>query len=318
MTDGLSIGSYGGLGSTGLYGSYYDPSMMAMMGGYGSYGMMNPLMMSGMGMAGGMYNPSFMSNYTEMMKNMYSAQNEIQKMQLQNQVDMHSELQQAQVRNNAAHNEAFFKTIMEDGYVKNAVREIYDAVHSSNMDAVAIKYQELKQMILNKYSDHFKNSIGGQNDKESLDDYISTMYAEIGGGLNPNGGKPDLRTDIKTYGENPFEHGANTTFMGNSGHNRLTAEQCLNQIYGTPINDKGSKEHAEMFGRGAGRLKEFGVASGAGAVAGLGIWGLGRIAPINKVSNLFKGRAKLLGWCGAAAGAVLDILWQNGIILDRA
>ena len=27
-----AIGNYGGLGSSGLYGSYYDPSMMSMLG----------------------------------------------------------------------------------------------------------------------------------------------------------------------------------------------------------------------------------------------------------------------------------------------
>ena len=311
MTELLSsIGSYGGLGSTGLYGSYYDPSMIAMMGGYGSYGMTNPMMMSGMGMMGGMYNPTFMSNYTDMMKNMYSAQNEIQKLQLQNQVEMHAAKEQAQVQNGAAHNEAFFKMIMEDGYAKNAIREIYDAVHNSNMDAVAKKYFELKQMILNKYNDYFTSSIGGQNDRENIDQYISTMYSEIGGGLNPAGGKPDLRTDIKTYGESPFEHGINTTFMGNSGHNKLTAEECLNQIYGTPINDAGCKAHAERWGERTGRVKEFGVYAGAGAVAGLGLWGLGRVAPIKAVSNLFKGKAKAFGWIGAAATGLYDIFWQ--------
>ena len=316
MTEGLSaIGSYGGLGSTGLYGSYYDPSMMAMMGGYGSYGMSNPMMMGGMNMMGGMYNPTFMSNYTDMMKNMYSAQNEIQKLQLQNQVDMHSALQQAQVSNNAAHNKAFFDTIMEDGYVKNAVREIYDAIHSSNMDAVATKYFELKQMILNKYSDHFKNSIGGQNDKENIDHYISTMYSEIGGGLSGNGVKPDLRTDIRNYGENPFEHGINTTFLGNSGHHQLTAEECLNQIYGTPIDDQGSKAHAELLGRGAGRLKEFGLATGAGAVGGAALLGICKTLPV--IGKKCKGLGKW-AWVGAGLAAVTDLLWQNGIIGNRA
>lgn len=311
MTTGLSsIGSYGGLGSAGLYGSYYDPSMMAMMNGYGSYGMSNPMMLGGMGMMSGMYNPTFMSNYTEMMKNMYSAQNEIQKLQLQNQVDMHSAKEQAQVQNNIAHNKAFFETIMEDGYAKNAVREMYDAVHNSNMDAVATKYFELKQMIINKYNEYYKNSIGGQNDRENIDEYISTMYAEIGKGLNPNGEKPDLRRDIKTYGESPFEHGVNTAFMGNSGHNKLTAEECLNQIYGTPINDQGCKAQAEKWGKRTGRLKELGLYSTAGAVAGLGAWGLGRILPIKMVSNLFKGKAKILGWAGAAVAGVYDICWQ--------
>lgn len=305
MTEGLSaIGSYGGLGSAGLYGSYYNP-YMSMMSGYG-YGMSNP-MMSGLGMMGGMYNPSFMGNYTEMMKQMYSAQNEIQKLNLQNQVDMHTAKEQAQVQNNAAHNQAFFETIMEDGYVKNAVREIYDAVHTSNMDAVAEKYFELRQMIFNKYADHFKNSIGGQNDKNNIDHYISTMYSEIGGGLNPTGVKPDLRSDIKAYGENAFVHGMNTTFMGNSGHNMLTAEECLNQIYGTPINDKGSKAHAEKLGRGAGRVKEVGVAALAGGAAGAAALGIGKTIPF--IGKHLHGLGKW-AWAGALTLAVGDVFWQ--------
>ena len=322
MTDSISaLGMYSGLGSAGLYGSY-DPAMMSMMGGYGSLGMMNPMMMMGG------YNPMFMGAGTtkdangnvtnpmlEYMKSMYSAQNEIQKLQLQNQVDMHTAKEQAQVYNHAVHNEAFFKTIMDDGYVKNAIREIYDAVHSSNMDAVATKYYELKQMILNKYSSHFANSIGGQNDKENLDDYISTMYSEIGKGLNPSGQKPDLRVDIKTFGENPFEHGLNSTFMGNSGHNKLTAEECLNQIYGTPINDKGSKAHAETIGRGAGRVKEFGLVTGVGAIAGATALGLGKTLPV--IGKKFKGLGKW-AWGGAALAAIGDILWQTGIIGNRA
>ena len=293
MTGLSSIGSYGGLGSAGLYGSYYDPSMMAMMSG--------------------MYNPTFMSNYTEMMKNMYSAQNEIQKLQLQNQVDIHQAKEQAQVQNNIAHNKAFFETIMEDGYVKNAVREMYDAVHSSNMDAVAKKYFELKQMILNKYNDYYANSVGGQNDRENIDQYINTMYSEIAKGLNPGStAKPDLRTDIKTYGESPFEHGVNTAFMGNYGHNRLTAEECLNQIYGTPINDQGCKAHAERWGERAGKAKEFGVYAVGGAAAGLTLWGIGRMFPVKAISNLFKGKgkAKAAGWIGAAAAGIYDIMWQ--------
>ncbi len=307
MTEGLSaLGIYGGLGSAGLYGSYYNP-MMSMMTGYGNYGMMNPMMMGGLGMTGAMYNPSFMGNYTEMMKQMYSAQNEIQKLQLQNQVDMHEAKEQAQVRNLASHNQSFFETMMDDGFIKNAIREIYDAIHTSNMDAVASKYFELKQMILNKYSDHFINSAGGQNDKENLDHYISTMYSEICGGYNPNGVKPDLRLDIKTYGENPFEHGLNTTFMGNSGHNQLTAEECLNRIYGTPINDTGSKAHAEKLGRGAGRITEFGAAAGAGAVAGAAALGIGKTLPF--IGKHLGGLGKW-AWAGALTLGIGDIFWQ--------
>lgn len=310
MTEGISaIGSYGGLGSAGLYGSYYDPSMMmSMMGGYGSYGMTNPMMMGGMGMMG-MYNPSF-AGYTEMMKNMYSAQNEINKLQLQNATEMHAAKEEAQVYNAQVHDRTFFNTVAVNGDVQNGIREIYKGIHDGDMDYVAQKYYELKQVILNKYSDHFNNSLGGINDKENIDHYISTLYSEIAGGYNPGAPKPDLRNDILTYGESAFEHGMNTSFMGNSGHNKLSAEECLNQIYGTRINDEGSKQKAEWLGQKAGKAKELGLAAGAGVIGGLGIWGLGRLTPIKAVSNLFKGKAKAAAWIGGLGLAAADWLWQ--------
>ena len=326
MTEGLSaIGSYGSLGSAGLYGSYYDPYMMSMMGGYGSYGMMsNPMMMNPMGMMG-MYNPAFMGNtsdststnnpYINYMKSMYSAQNEIQKMQLQGATEMHAAKEQAQVYNAQVHDRAFFNTVAVNGDVQNGIREIYDAIRKGDMDNVAQKYYELKQVILNKYSDHFTNSVGGLNDKENIDHYISTLYSEIGGGYNPGAPKPDLRTDIMNYGENPFEHGMNTTFMGNSGHNKLSAEECLNQIYGTRINDAGSKAHAEEWGRKAGKAKEFAIFAGGGAA--LGATALGIFKTIPKIGKHCNGLGKW-AWAGAAIGAIGDILWQTGVIGNRA
>ena len=322
MTEGISsIGMYGGLGSTGLYGSYYDPSMMSMMGGYGSYGMTNP-MMSGMGTMG-MYNPAFMGQYTEMMKQMYSAQNEIQKLQLQNTTDLHAAKEQAQVYNTQVHDRAFFETVAVNGDVQNCIREIYDAIRRGDMDYVAQKYFELKQVILNKYSDHFNGSIGGINDKENINHFISTLYSEISAGYDPsNPVKPDLRQDILRYGEKAFEHGMNTTFLGNSGHNKLNAEECLNQINGYNINDAGSKEKAEKIGRVVGRAKELGIITAAGAAAGATALGIGKILPFG-LNKAFKEGGKLAGvgkwaWVGAAIAAAGDILWQMGVIGNRA
>lgn len=308
-TDSISaLGSYGGLGGAGLYGSYYDP-YMSMMGGYSGLGMTNPMMMSGMGTMG-MYNPTFMQAQVDMMKNMYSAQNEINKMQLNNATEMHEAKEMAQVHNVGVHDRAFFETVMKNGEVQNGVRNIYDAVRKSDMDDVVQKYYELKQMILNKFNDHFTNSPGGINDRNNIDKYISDLYAEIGGGLNPGAPKPDLRQDIEKFGETPFEHGMSISFLGNSGHNKLTAEECLNQIYGTRINDAGSKAKAEKAGKFAGRVKEAGLATGLGAVLGLGTIGLGRIAPITKLNNLCKGKFKAAAWIGALGLAAADILWQ--------
>lgn len=319
MTEGISaIGSYGGLGSAGLYGSYYDPTMMSMIGGYG---MMNP-MMGGYNAGMGMFNTSFMAQQTEMMKQMYSAQNEINKMQLYNATQMHQAKEEAQVYNAQVHDRAFFNTVAVNGDVQNGIREIYKGIHDGDMDYVAQKYYELKQVILNKYSDHFNNSLGGINDKENIDHYISTLYSEIAGAYNPGAPKPDLRNDILTYGESAFEHGMNTTFMGNSGHNKLSAEECLNQIYGTRINDEGSKQKAEWLGQKAGRIKELALATGTGAVAGATALGIGKILPFG-LNKPFKSGGKLAGvgkwaWIGAIGLGVTDWLWQQGIIGSRA
>ncbi len=315
MSDRISsIGSYGGLGAAGLYGSYYDPSMMMAMGGYGSYGMTNPMMMGGygMGMMGAMYNPTFMGQYTDMMKQMYSAQNEIQKLQIQNASNLHAEKERAQVYNANVHDRAFFETVAVNGDVQKGIREIYDAIRKGDSDYVAQKYYELKQVIFNKYSDHFSNPANGLNEKENIDHYISTLYSEIAGGYNPGAPKPDLRTDILTYGETPFEHGMNTTFLGNSGHNKLNAEECLNKIYGTNINDAGSKAKAEEIGQWAGRAKEGAMAAGLGAVGGMTLVGFGRLTPVKFISNIFKGKFKAGAWLGAIGLGIVDTLWQMG------
>lgn len=323
MTEALSaIESYAGLGSSGLYGSYYNPYMMSSMGGYGSlngyngyngytgYGMSNPSFMSSMGMMG-MYNPAFMAQQTEMMKQMYSAQNEIQQMQLQNQTAMHAVQQQAQVYNAKVHDRAFFETVAVNGDVQKGIREIYDSIRRGDMDYVAQKYFELKQVILNKYSDHFSNSVGGLNDKENIDHFISTLYSEIGGGYNPTGAKPDLRTDILTYGETAFEHGANTSFLGNKGHNKLSAEDCLYEIHGTRVNDAGSKEKAEQLGQYWGRTKEGLGATALGALGGVTALGIAKTLPFGIGKNLsFTKNFGKWAWLGALALGVADVCWQ--------
>ena len=309
MTEGISaIGSYGNLGA-GLYGSYYNPAMMSMMSGYGSYGMSNP-MMSSMGMMG-MYNPSFMAQQTEMMKQMYSAQNEIQKLQLQNATEMHAAKEQAQVYNAQVHDRAFFETVAVNGDVQKGIREIYDNIRTGNMDYVAQKYYELKQEILNKYSDHFSNSVGGINDKENIDYYITTLYSEIAGKYNPTAPKPDLYQDILAYGETSLMHGFNSTFYGH-GHNKMTGEECLYQITGRPVNDKGIKSKMHTIGEKAGSIGQFAAVSGAGALAGLAINGLGRAVPIKFISNLFKGKAKAFAWLAGLGAGAYDFFWQMG------
>ena len=261
-----AIGSYGGLGNAGLYGSYYDPSMLSLMGGYSGYGMTNP-MMGSMGMMG-MYNPAFMAQQTEMMKQYYSAQNEIQKMQLQSQTDLHAAKEQAQVDNAIAHDKAFFDTVMVNGDFQDLVREMYTGIRDGKMDYAAQKYFELKQAILNKYGSYFNESQGEINDRAKINDYISKLYAEYGAGFSGDGIKPDLKTDILKYGENAFQHGFNTTFMGNKNHTKSTAEETLYQMYGIPIEDKSSKELSHKAGSVAGHIGEAGTAAVVGSALG--------------------------------------------------
>lgn len=319
-TDGISpIGNI--TGYTGY--NNYDPTMLAIMNGYSNYALSNPyssgLMMNGYnGLTGingytgyNAYNQDSINAYLESLKQLYSAQNQIQQQSLQYSVDMHKAKEQANVTNAQVHDRTFFEKVSVDGDVQNCIREIYDSIRRGDTNYVAQKYYELKQVILNKYNDYYRNSSGGLNDKENLNQFISVLYSEIGGGYDPNGIKPDLRNDILTYSETPFENAMNTTFMGNSGHNKYDGEELLNKIHGTRINDAGSKANARKIGRAAGRAKEGLYFAGGGAAAGLSLWALGRLQPIKFISNGFKGKAKALAWIGALGAGLFDAWWQT-------
>ncbi len=315
---GESISSIGNYGLNG-YGSYYDPTAYAMMSGYGGYGMTNPAMINGyssmmmnpaMMNYGGMYGGAFMKNQMEMLKEYTKWQEELEQQKLDHATAMHKKQQMAEVQNLSSHDQTFFLKAMEDGYVQQGIREIYDAIRSGNQDYVVQKFFDLKQGILTKYSDYFNSSEGTKNSQENINNFIRLLYAEIGGGFQPGAGKPDLINDIKAYGESPFQHGFNSRWLGNHGHNKMNAEQALNQMFGTGMNDKGSKKNAERIGAGLSMLTE-GVAGGAAGAAALTA-GMGIVkgfVPKKMDFGFFKnlpGALKL----GFVLGALGDAWWQ--------
>ena len=117
-------------------------------------------------------------------------------------------------------------------------------------------------------------------------------------------------TDIKTYGENALQHGWNKTFLGNSSHNKLNAEEALNQMFGTAINDAGSKEKAEMIGSGAAWVGEALGAGAVGTAAGLSFAGLGKIFTPKSWAKTLEFKFGRWGKIGALAAAAGDVIWQ--------
>ena len=323
--EGISpIGNYG-LGSSGAYSSF-DPSMMmnysmnpmmSMMSGYGM-GMMNPLMM-GMGGVSG-------ENYIEQMKNMYSAYNKMieeqEERRLQHGIEMHRRKELASVENLSAHDQKFFMEAMEDGFIQQGIREIYDGIREGNLGYVNNKFYELKQEILNKYSDHFKNPDGSINSKENINDYIRRLYAKIAGGYNPGAPAPDMITDIKSYGESEFKHGLLSKIFPNSGHNTLTAEQALHQMFGRNVNDKGSKKKMHQAGELTGSALQVAGAGIAGGTAGALALGAVKFLTPDIVTNRIPDAVatnSLVKWATkyktafkytGLAAAALNFLWQ--------
>ena len=334
MSGGQSISALGnyGLGSSGAYSSY-DPLMMSMMGGYGYGGMMDPsmTMMGGYGM--GMMNPmmmgmgtdpatggNYMDRYMEYLQKYNEYTERMEERRLQHATEMHRKTQLAEVSNLSAHDQSFFLKAVEDGDVQHCVREIHDAIRRGNMDYVVKTFYELKQVIYNKFSDYFKTSDGNINSDEKIKQYICILYSEIAGGYAISGGiKPDLKNDILTYGETPWQHGFNKTYLGNSGHNKLNAEDALNQMFGTGINDAGSKAKAEKIGEWAARGAEVATAGAVGTAAGVTALGAAKLFTPGFLkrsaiasNGLVKWGTKFKTWGKGvgllAAGA--DILWQ--------
>lgn len=323
--EGISpIGSLG-LGSTGAYSSY-DPMSM-MMSGYG----MNPMtsMMGGMNFMNPMMmgmNPVMGGNYMDQLKENYTAYNkmmeEIEERRLQHGIEMHRQKELAQVSNLSAHDQKFFLEAMEDGFIQQGIREIYDNIREGNLGYVNKKFYELKQEILNKYSDHFKNPDGSINSKENINDYIRRLYAKIAGSYNPGAPEPDMINDIKSYGETEFKNGLLSKIFPNSGHNTPTAEEALYQMFGREYHDKGSKQKMHQAGELAGGALQVAGAGLIGGTLGAAALGVAKFLTPDFITKHIPDRVatnSVVKWatkyrtafkCFALPAAVIDFLWQ--------
>ena len=295
------IGTYG-LDMSGAYSSY-DPYMMSMglggmngLTGMGGLSTMSPYSMGSMGMMGGMYNPTFMSQMVQM-------QQDIEKNQLQHSSAMHSLLQQNQVNQLSDHERTVFESAMIDGDIDQGIRNLADAVHAGNQDAICMRYDDLKNMIYKKHGEYFRNNSGNMTSKQNVDNFISMLYSQK---LSPNAGEiVDLKTEIKQYGDSAFWHGFHKSFLDKKDYHKRYAEETLKYFFGDPIDNETGKKRIQKIGGICGNVAEgvAGVAGGAGGGAVVG----GIIGAFFK--NPFTG-AKIGMKLGGLAGGIGDIAWQ--------
>ena len=315
------IGSYG-LDVGNGYGSYGDPMMTGMMPGMGGMyggmsgmygGMSSPYGMGmaspyGMGMMGGlgmmgMMSPQYIQQMGQAQQALLQLQQQNEVSQLNHATDMHKLIQNADVQNLSIHERTIFEKAMTDGDIKNGIRNLCDVIRTGDQDAICEEYDKLKQYIYTKYADYIESNGGKMDVQSSVNDLISLLYGQICSAQS--GEICDLRTDIKNYGESPFAHGFNSCFLGNSGHNEKYTEETLSYLYGTRINDKGSKSRAQKFGRWTAKGTEFLGSAAVGAGVGAGIFAAGKAIAGNMPGKL---KAWVLG--GAAAIGLVDTIWQ--------
>lgn len=313
MSDAISpiltnpLGSYG-LSTSGMYGSYADPTM-SLMGNnayYGAYG--NNGYMNGLGMMGYM-NPEYI-------KQMYNTQFEIEKNQFTNANQMHELIQQAEVHHLSAHDRAIFQKALVDGDIQNHIRNLADVIREGNQNAIVSEYTKLKQNITTKYAKDILDSKNTSDVNSSIDNIISLLYGQILSTQN-GGVAVDLRSDIKKYGESAFAHGFNKTFLGKKDYHDKYTEETLSYIYGTPIDNKQGKERMEKVGGLSARVTEslLSIPTGAAVGAGIGVMASFFAKILTLGHSPFAKGAWHLGRWGASlgmAGALIgDVFWQT-------
>ena len=299
MLTGYGISGIGGYGldASSMYGSYGDYATMAMLGGMSPYG--------NMGMMG--MNPAFMGQMAQMQRYMEELQQEREKNQLRHSNEMHNLIQQAEVNQLAAHDRAIFEKAMRDGYLQEGIRTLANVIRSGDQDAICEQYNKLRASIYNEYSDYFQSPNAAHNAFPNVNHFIRTLYGQI---IKAQSGAPaDLEQDIKTYGESPFMHGFNRTFLGKKGHNELYSEETINQLFGTRINDKESKDRTVKWGDAAAHAAELGAVGVAGAGAATVFpWVAKMFTGVNLGTSLKA--MKHWGRLGFAAAVAGDLLWQ--------
>lgn len=304
MSLGISgIGAYNpymsGLGTFGLgvgssFGTYGDPSMMMGMGGMMGFP-------GGMGMMG-MYNPAFMSQMNQAYQDMEASQ-------LRHSSAMHEIMMQNKTDAYKAEDMALFRKAMEDASLNGSVVNLAEKIREGDADGICEEFDRMKVALYQKYHKYLNENKDRLDPKESINNVIEMMYAEIIS--KKTGEQVSLRNDIKRYGETAFMHGFNESFFGKKDYHNKYTEETLSYLFGTRIDNKGGKDRMEKIGSYTAKGAEGLTAAAAGYGIGLGAAAIGKVwNPFGVCKELgLKGSHKFAK-CAALAAFVGDILWQ--------
>lgn len=252
-TTGYGISGIGypmmGLGNMGLGGvsgfSSYDAYMPSSMGmGYG---------MSPYGMGMGMMNPAFMAQmHGDMEKYQLNHAAEMQKMTLDYETSARD-----------LSNSALVKKVLSNGSIQQGVQNLYTKVRERDMKGVCEEFDKLRNYIANAYSEELKQYYKA-NPEAGIVEVIENLYASI---ISQQEGRvADLRSDIKSYGDDAFRNGFMSTFK--KGHGDIYTEEALNHCFGMSINNKEHLDFTQKVGAVAGGAAHAIKMGGIGAAVG--------------------------------------------------
>ena len=257
------LGMYG-LGGYGTYSSYYNPAMMGMLGGY--------------------YNPTFMATQMQ----------QIEQSQLHHTSAMHEMMLANETKAFTAQDRALFEKAMVDAGVNKGINNLAAKIQECDQNGICEEFDNLKHTLYTKYNDYFKENSDKLDPRDSVTNWIEILYSQI---ISKQRGEVvDLRSDIKKYGQTPFEHGFWKNLHGKDYHDKYT-EETLSYIYDTRVDNKAGKDRMQSYGATTAKVVEAGLAGLTGATA-------------FKLLPGFKSIPKS-GWVGALTLAIGDLIWQS-------
>jgi len=269
----------GTLGLSGFSGMYsMDPTMMYGMGG--AYGPMSMM---------GMYNPTFMAQMAQAQMQIGQMQQQMEKQQLLHAGNMHDTLMDVKLQNMSGEERALFESLAQDGGVKSAINNLAEVIRTGNQDEICRQYDIVKQTIITKNSNYFKNNMSSMTPEETVRGVIEGLYSKF---ISAQVQEPvTLQSDIRKYGESAFKHGFNKALWGGDDYHEKYTEQTLSYITGTKIDNLAGKDQMHKRGEKVGKFVKYASLPAIGAA--IGAFG---------------------GWKGAGIGAAIglagDFLWQ--------
>ncbi len=296
---------YSGLGLSGQYSSCFDSYMPSMMN------------FSGMGMNYGLgYNPIFGyagGGNSQYMMNMQDAVNAIEKSQVIHAGEMHKLIKRNEENGlNETHSSDFSKKIT-DASVKDGIERLARVIESGNGNDICRKYDELKNAIINRYSDELAKFGSKINIDTVVRDYISGIYSEIVS--KGTGEQRNLYDDIKKYSEGAGENGFLQGYK--PGHDNKYTEEVLCHIFGDEINDKKDKDSKQSITKVLGHGARWAAAGVIGGTTATGLWAIKRgfqcLSKKKAMPSLksFGKVGKIAAAIAAIGTAAYDLIWQN-------